>query len=434
METATTISHAASEALYARAVELMPGGVNSPVRAFRAVGGTPVFFRRALGSKLFDADGNQYTDFVSSWGAIIVGHADLVVVQAISQAAANGASFGAPHEGEVRLATEIVERMPWVERVRFVNSGTEATMAAIRVTRAATGRTMVLKFEGNYHGAVDSLLAKAGSGVATFSLPDSAGVPGSVAEMTVLARYNDLGHVAEQFEAHPDAIAAVLVEPVAGNMGLVPPDPGFLEGLRKLCTDHGGLLVMDEVMTGFRVAPGGACERYSIRPDLVCMGKVIGGGLPVGAYGGRRDLMELVAPIGPVYQAGTLSGNPLAMAAGYAAITQLQPEVYDRLEEVSSRLERGLKLAAEAAFVPAQVQRVGSMISVFFTEMPVRDFDDATTTDRELYARLFHALLKRGVYLPPSALEAWFLTAMHTEEDIDQTVDAFEDALREVKA
>jgi glutamate-1-semialdehyde 2,1-aminomutase len=434
METVDQISHAASEAMFAQAVDLMPGGVNSPVRAFRAVGGTPVFFRKALGSRLYDVDGNSYVDYVASWGAIILGHADLVVVQAISQTAANGTSFGAPHEGEVRLAREVTERMPSVERVRFVNSGTEATMAAIRLARAATGRTLVLKFGGNYHGAVDNLLAKAGSGVATLSMPDSAGVPAIVTGTTLIARYNDLAHVAQVLDSHPEQVAAVLVEPVAGNMGLVPPEPGFLEGLRKLCDEHGALLVVDEVMTGFRVAAGGACERFAIQPDLVCMGKVIGGGLPVGAYGGRRDLMEMVAPVGPVYQAGTLSGNPLAMAAGYAAVTQLVPDVYDRLEATGARLENGLKLATEAAGVPAQVQRVGSMISVFFTELPVRDFADATTTNRELYARLFHALLNRGVYLPPSSLESWFLTAMHTDEDIDLTVDAFEDALREVRS
>lgn len=423
-----------SERLYAEACQLMPGGVNSPVRAFRAVGGTPLYFARAAGARLIDADGNDYVDFVSSWGAIILGHAHPAVNEAIGRAAADGTSFGAPHEGEILLAQEVIHRMPGVERVRFVNSGTEASLAAIRLARAATGRTKIVKFEGNYHGAVDSLLAKAGSGVATFGLPDSAGVPKETTAGTLVARYNDLADVERLLTSHLGEVAAVLVEPVAGNMGLVPPTPEFLPGLRRLCDAHGALLVMDEVMTGFRVAPGGAAERYEVAGDIAVMGKVIGGGLPVGAYGGRRDLMELVAPLGPMYQAGTLSGNPLAMAAGYAALTNLTPEVYERLEGLGERLQKGLKLATETAGVEAQVQRIGSMISVFFTEMPVRDFADAQTTDKALFGRLFHALLNRGVYLPPSALEAWFINAAHTEEEIDRTVEAFEEALQEVRA
>jgi len=410
----------------------MPGGVNSPVRAFRAVGGTPLYFTKGLGSKLTDADGREYIDYVSSWGAIIHGHADPDINAAIAQAAGNGTSFGAPHEGEIRLAQEVIRRMPGLEMVRFVNSGTEASLAAIRLVRAATGRTKIVKFEGNYHGAVDSLLAKAGSGIATFGLPDSAGVPQETTKGTLLAKFNDLEAVAQILEANPGEVAAILVEPVAGNMGLVPPALDFLSGLRTLCDRHGALLVFDEVMTGFRVALGGAAARYGVQPDLYVMGKVIGGGLPVGAYGGRRELMELVAPIGPMYQAGTLSGNPLAMAAGYAALSKLNEDVYARLEILGSRLELGLRMAAEAVDVPAQVQRVGSMISVFFTDMPVSDFDDAMTTNKALFGRLFHALLSRGVYLPPSALEAWFLNAAHTESDIDQTVEAFEFALREV--
>lgn len=422
-----------SQELYAEACELMPGGVNSPVRAFRGVGGTPIYFSKAQGSRLIDADGRDYIDYVSSWGAIILGHAHPAVTEAVAKAAADGTSFGAPHEGEVRLAREVLDRKPVVERVRFVNSGTEAALAVVRLVRAATGRAKVIKFEGCYHGAIDPLLAKAGSGIATFGLPDSAGVPEATTQGTLLARYNDLEQVRRVFEANPDEVAAVLVEPVAGNMGLVPPAPEFLPGLRALCDEFGALLVLDEVMTGFRLDRGGASARFGVRPDLLMMGKVIGGGLPVGAYGGRRDLMEMVAPLGPVYQAGTLSGNPLAMAAGHAALSQLTDEAYGRLEGLGERLGRGLNLACEAAGVSAQVQRVGSMISVFFTEMPVRDFTDAGTTDRALFGKLFHALLARGVYLPPSALEAWFLTLAHTDEDIDRTVGAFEEALREVR-
>ena len=423
-----------SEALYKEACGLMPGGVNSPVRAFKAVGGTPVFFKRASGARLYDADNREYIDYVSSWGAILLGHADPRVIDAIGVAAANGTSFGAPHEGEVRLAREIINRVPAVERVRMVNSGTEATLATIRLVRAATGRNKILKFEGNYHGAVDSLLAKAGSGIATFGLPDSAGVPKSITHDTLLARYNDAIHVEAILSANRDEVGAVLVEPVAGNMGLVPPNPGFLEDLRRLCDEHGVLLVFDEVMTGFRVAKGGASERFNVKPDLVCMGKVIGGGLPVGAYGGRKDLMDLVAPLGPMYQAGTLSGNPLAMAAGYAALSNLDQEQYDLLEQLGSRLQAGLQHACNFESIPAHVQRVGSMISVFFTEQPVHDFDEANLTDKPLFGRLFHSMLDKGFYLPPSALEAWFFTTSHTEEDIDRTVQAFGESLQEVAA
>jgi len=421
-----------SESLYAEACNLMPGGVNSPVRAFKAVGGTPVFFKSAKGSRLFDTDGNEYIDYVSSWGAILLGHADPRVVGAISEAAGNGTSFGAPHEGEVRLAREIVDRVPAVERIRFVNSGTEATLATIRLVRAATGRNKIVKFEGNYHGAVDSLLAKAGSGIATFGLPDSAGVPNSITHDTLLARFNDADHVEAILAANSNEIAAVMVEPVAGNMGLVPPDPGFLLKLRELCDHHGVLLVFDEVMTGFRVAKGGASERYGIKPDVLCMGKVIGGGLPVGAYGGRKDLMDLVAPLGPMYQAGTLSGNPLAMAAGYAALSNLEESSYILLEQTGARLEAGLNQVFSAAGVPAQVQRIGSMISVFLTDEPVHNFDQASLTNKPLFGKLFHSMLDKGFYLPPSALEAWFLTTSHSNEDIDRTVEAFAASLKEV--
>ena len=421
-----------SEALFAEAKTLMPGGVNSPVRAFKAVGGTPVFFKSAKGAYLFDADDNRYVDYVSSWGAILLGHADPRVIQAISDAASHGTSFGAPHEGEVRLAKEILSRVPAVERIRFVNSGTEATLATIRLVRAATGRSKIIKFEGNYHGAVDSLLAKAGSGIATFGLPDSAGVPNTITQDTLLARYNDADNVKAILEANAGQVAAVMVEPVAGNMGLVPPDPGFLLTLRELCDHHGVLLVFDEVMTGFRVARGGASERFGIKPDLICMGKVIGGGLPVGAYGGREDLMNLVAPLGPMYQAGTLSGNPLAMAAGYAALSNADQSVYEHCEQIGARLEAGLNQVFGAAGVPAQVQRVGSMISVYFADEPVHNFDQANVSNKALFGKLFHAMLDKGFYLPPSALEAWFLTASHTNEDIDLTVEAFAQSLKEV--
>lgn len=425
-------SETKSELLYQRACKLMPGGVNSPVRAFRGVGGTPIFFDRAWGSKIYDVDGNEYIDYVCSWGAVILGHANEKIVKAVQEAAAKGTSFGAPHPGELALAEEIQERIPSVKGVRLVNSGSEATTAAIRVARAATGRNKIIKFEGNYHGAVDSLLARAGSGVATFGLPDTAGVPAAVAADTLVATYNDADSVRGILEANKDAVAAILVEPVAGNMGCVPPVPGFLESLRALATDQGALLIADEVMTGFRVARGGAWERFALKPDLLCMGKVIGGGLPVGAYGGRKDLMDLVAPVGPVYQAGTLSGNPLATAAGFAALKQLESDVYDSLESAGARLEKGLRQVFTSAGVTAQVQRVASMISVFFTDQKVNNFADANSTDREFFSKLFHALLKQGVYLPPSALEAWFFTAAHSDEDIDRTIEAFSSALTEI--
>ncbi len=411
----------------------MPGGVNSPVRAFRAVGGSPIYFDHAKGSRVFDVDGNAYIDYVCSWGAVLLGHADVRVNHAIALAAEKGTSYGAPHAGEILLAAEVRRRMPGLELVRFVNSGTEAALAAIRLARAATGRTKLIKFAGNYHGALDPLLAKAGSGIATFGLPDSAGVPPEVAATTLTATFNDIAGVRRLLEANAGQIAAVIVEPVAGNMGLVPPKSGFLADLSEACTAHGTLLILDEVMTGFRVARGGATERYGVRPDIIIMGKVIGGGLPVGAYGGRRELMELVAPLGPMYQAGTLSGNPLAMAAGFAALNALTDEAYDQLETMGNRLETGLVAALKSAGVPGQVQRVGSMISVFFTQQPVTDFDEAQTTDRTLFARLFHGLLQRGVYLPPSALESWFFSLAHTEADIDHTIRAFADVLVEAR-
>lgn len=423
-----------SEGLYAEACTLMPGGVNSPVRAFRAVGGSPVYFERAAGAHVYDADGNQYVDYVCSWGAVILGHADKSINAAIQHAAERGTSFGAPHAGEITLAKAVLERIPRLERIRFVNSGTEAAQAAIRLARAATGRNKIVKFEGNYHGALDPLLAKAGSGVATFGLPDSAGVPADVAAATLTSPYNDASALRNLLAQNRGEVAAVIVEPVAGNMGLVPPAETFLSELRSACSDSGALLIVDEVMTGFRVAPGGATQRFDLDPDLVIMGKVIGGGLPVGAYAGRRELMELVAPLGPMYQAGTLSGNPLAMAAGSAALAGMTAAAYAHLEFVGAKLESGLNSAFAGVGIPAQVQRVGSMISVFFTPEPVTNFTDAQATDRAFFARLFNDLLDRGVYLPPSALESWFISVAHTESVVDFTLEAFQASLKAVCA
>ncbi|MGC8783754.1 MAG: glutamate-1-semialdehyde 2,1-aminomutase [Armatimonadota bacterium] len=426
--------HERSNQLYAKAQQWMPAGVNSPVRAFRAVGGNPFYIRSAKGAVLTDVDGNRYIDYVCSWGALILGHSHPAVVKAIKQAAARGTSYGAPHEGEILLAEEIARAMPWVEMLRFVNSGTEATMSAIRLARAATGRPKILKFEGNYHGHADHLLAKAGSGVATFALPDSAGIPAELTRHTLVAPYNHPEAVEALFREAGEQIAAVIVEPIAGNMGVVLPAPGFLQTLRDLTNRYGSLLIFDEVITGFRVSRQGAAGLYGIVPDLVCLGKIIGGGLPVGAYGGRRDLMQMVAPLGPVYQAGTLSGNPLAMAAGLATLRELGEEVYSRLEELASALQQAVAESANRLGVPAQVNRAGSMLNIFFTECAVTDTASALTTDRQLYARLFHALLKRGVFLPPSALEAWFVSTAHTESHIERTAKAFHAALKEALA
>jgi len=418
-----------SELLLERARKLLPAGVNSPVRAFKAVGGDPFFVREASGATVTDADGNEYIDYVCSWGALILGHAHPAVVAAVREAAGRGMTYGAPHEGEVLLAERVATSMPAMEMMRFVNSGTEATMSALRLARGVTGRSKIVKFDGCYHGHADSLLAKAGSGVATFGLPDSAGVPPEMTAHTLVVPYNDLAATDETFRKSGPEIAAVIVEPVAGNMGVVPPAPGFLEGLRRIASEHGALLILDEVITGFRVGPGGATERYGVQSDLLCIGKIVGGGLPVGAYGGRRDLMEHVAPLGPVYQAGTLSGNPVAMAAGLATLNELHPETYDALERNAARLEAVLKQAVASAGVTAQTNRVGSMLSVFFNEEPVTDTAIAGRSDRKLYARVFHEMLSRGVSLAPSALEAWFIGTAHTEAQIDRTVEAFGESL-----
>ncbi|HEX2060449.1 MAG TPA: glutamate-1-semialdehyde 2,1-aminomutase, partial [Thermoanaerobaculia bacterium] len=386
-----------SESLFQRAQDVIPGGVNSPVRAFRGVGGAPLFIEMAQGSRIFDADNLQYIDCVGSWGPMILGHGHRYVVEAVKKAATRGFSYGAPTAGEIELAEMIVQAVPSMEMVRLVNSGTEATMSALRLARAATGRTKILKFEGGYHGHVDSLLVKAGSGGATFNVPDSAGVPAELTNLTLIARYNDLEDVRRQMS---DEVAAIIVEPVAGNMGCIPPQPGFLEGLRALCDEHGALLILDEVMTGFRVAYGGAQQRFDIRPDITTLGKIIGGGMPIGAYGASRKLMELVSPLGPMYQAGTLSGNPVAVAAGRATLSVLRnSSIYDDLEERSGEFEAGVRAAADKHNVPLTINRVGSMWTIFFTEGPVTDFESANKSNRDAFAKFFHLMLAEGVYL-----------------------------------
>ncbi|HZT30525.1 MAG TPA: glutamate-1-semialdehyde 2,1-aminomutase [Bryobacteraceae bacterium] len=417
------MNHVKSEAIFEKAQKLIPGGVNSPVRAYRSVGGNPPFISRGNGSRIWDIDGNEYVDYVGSWGPLLLGHRHPDILRALAGALEIGTSFGAPTEQEVELAEAICDALPSVEMVRLVNSGTEATMAAIRLARGFTGRDLAVKFEGCYHGHVDSLLVKAGSGIATLGIPDTQGVPKSFSDTTIALPFNSVDAVDAAFRAHGERIAAVIVEPVVGNMGCVPPAPGFLEALREITARHGSLLIFDEVMTGFRVAFGGAQKRYGIRPDLTTLGKVIGGGLPVGAYGGRADILRKVAPAGPVYQAGTLSGNPLAVAAGLAMLRHLKahPEIYTQLEE------RG---AALQAAVPKDitVNRVGSMFTFFFTGGPVTDYESAKRSDTARFGRFFRKMLERGIYLPPSQFEAAFLSAAHTEEDIRRTVDAAREA------
>ena len=420
-----------SESLFEAAQRVMPGGVNSPVRAFRGVGGSPFFVARAEGARIIDEDGRTYVDFLGSWGPLILGHAPPAVVEVLAETARKGTSYGAPTGQEVEMAERITRAVPSMEMVRLVSSGTEAAMSAIRLARGATGRDLIIKFDGCYHGHADSLLVKAGSGGATFGIPDSAGVPAALAALTLALPFNDLPAVGRAFETRRGEVAAVLVEPVAGNMGVVPPAPGFLAGLRDLCTRHGALLVFDEVITGFRVAYGGAQALYSVRPDLTCLGKIIGGGLPVGAYGGRRDLMSKVAPLGPVYQAGTLSGNPLAVAAGLATLRALEdPAVYDRLESLGARFARGISEAAKSAGIPVTVNRVGSMLTTFFTEGPVTDYASAKRADTARYARYFHGMLDRGVFLAPSQFEAAFVSLAHSERDLDLAAEACRDAMR----
>ena len=418
------MEHSKSRQLFNQAQQRIPGGVNSPARAFKSVGGDPVFVSRAEGARLWDADGNEYLDYVGSWGPMLLGHRRPEVIEALEQALADGTSFGAPTEREVEMAELISELVPSIEMVRLVNSGTEATMSALRVARAASGRDRVIKFAGCYHGHADAFLVQAGSGATTLGVPTSPGVSRAVAAGTLVARYNDLGSVDRLFRAHRNQVAALIVEPLAGNMGIVPPAAGFLEGLRTLCDRHGTILIFDEVISGFRVSPGGAQERFGVRPDLTCLGKIIGGGLPVGAYGGRQDLMEQVAPVGPVYQAGTLSGNPLAMTAGLWALSQLSPALYARLDRLGRRLATGLADAARGAGLDLQVNAYGSVLTPFFTARPVHDYQSATRADTSAYARFFRGMLTRGIYPPPSQFEAWFLSGAHTTRHIDQAIEA----------
>ena len=420
-----------SESLFEAAQRVMPGGVNSPVRAFRGVGGTPFFVAQAEGARITDVDGRAYVDFLGSWGPLILGHAPPAIVEALAERARKGTSYGAPTALEVEMAERITRAVPSMEMVRLVSSGTEAAMSAIRLARGVTGRDLIIKFDGCYHGHADSLLVRAGSGGATFGIPDSAGVPAALAALTLALPFNDLGAVSQAFEARRGQVAAVLVEPVAGNMGVVPPAAGFLAGLRDLCSRHGALLVFDEVITGFRVAYGGAQALYSVRPDLTCLGKIIGGGLPVGAYGGARDLMNRVAPLGPVYQAGTLSGNPLAVAAGLATLRALEdPTVYDRLEHLGARFASGISTAAAGAGISVAVNRVGSMLTAFFTDGPVTDYASAKRADTARYARFFHGMLERGVFLAPSQFEAAFVSLAHSERDLDVASEACRDAMK----
>jgi glutamate-1-semialdehyde 2,1-aminomutase len=413
------VDHTRSQQLFERARLSIPGGVNSPVRAYRGVGGTPPFIERGAGSHIFDADGNEYIDYIGSWGPLILGHRHPAVLDALNEAMSRGTSFGAPTEQEVELAETVREMVPSIEMVRLVNSGTEATMSALRVARGFTHRDLTLKFDGCYHGHVDSLLVKAGSGVATLGLPDSPGVPKGFSDTTLTAPYNDIEAVEETFRAHKDKIAAVIVEPVCGNMGCIPPNGGFLEALRRITAAHDSLLIFDEVMTGFRVAPGGAQQLYDIKPDLTTLGKVIGGGLPIAAYGGRRDIMSCVAPSGPIYQAGTLSGNPLAVSAGLAVLRHLkaQPRLYDQLNRSTGTL-------AACAPESISVNRAGSMMTWFFTDQAVTDSESAKLSDIKRFRMFFHAMLERGIYLPPSQYEALFVSTAHTEADIARTIDA----------
>jgi glutamate-1-semialdehyde 2,1-aminomutase len=425
------MADATSEQLFREAQALLPGGVNSPVRAFRAVGASPIFIERAEGAHLYGADGKQYLDFVGSWGPAILGHAEPNVVNAVCAAARKGLSFGAPTALEVRFAEVIHERYPSIEMLRCVSSGTEATMSALRVARGFTRRSMIVKFDGAYHGHSDALLVKAGSGAITFGHPDSAGVPEGMVATTATLPYNDVAALNALFEQRGSEIAAVIVEPVAGNMGCVAPAPGFLRGIVTLCQKHGALSVFDEVMTGSRVARGGAQERYGLKPDLTCLGKVVGGGMPLAVYGGRRDVMQLIAPLGPVYQAGTLSGNPLAVSAGLATLERLGPSEYERLEALGSRLELGLTRALRETGTRGVVQRVGSMVTLFFCQGPVRNFAEARTADTARFGRFHAGLLARGVYFPPSQFEAAFFSLAHSEADMDRAATAAREALVE---
>ncbi|MCP4589736.1 MAG: glutamate-1-semialdehyde 2,1-aminomutase [bacterium] len=435
MKTQTTEETSKSELAFKSASQVMPGGVSSPVRAFRGVGGTPRFIAKGKGACITDIDGNCYIDYVGSWGPLILGHADDRVVAAISKAAAKGCSFGAPTEAETQLAELIVSRVRSIEMVRFVNSGTEATMSAIRLARGHTGRAKIIKFEGCYHGHSDGLLVQAGSGAMTFGQPSSPGVPAGTTADTLVLPFNDLAAVETAMKQYGSELAALLVEPIGGNMGCVPPNNGYLQGLRRLCSEYGIVLIFDEVMTGFRVSAGCAQGLYDVHPDLTCLGKIVGGGLPMAAYGGRREIMQKVSPVGDVYQAGTLSGNPLAMAAGLATLRALAEDgVYESLEATSARLADGLESAAKQAGVPTVHARVGSMMCTFFHTEPVTDFASASRCNTQAYAAFFHAMLNRGVYLAPSQFECLFVSAAHSEEQIDQTIAASAEAFKAAAA
>jgi glutamate-1-semialdehyde 2,1-aminomutase len=423
---------AKSRTLFARASKILPGGVDSPVRAFRSVGGVPLFVSRAAGAVIHDVDGNRFIDYVMSWGPLIHGHAPPALVRAITAAARRGTSFGAPSPLEHELGERVRELMPALERVRFVSSGTEAAMSAVRVARAFTKKDKIIKFEGCYHGHADAFLVQAGSGALTLGVPTSPGVPAPVVADTLLARYNDLGSVDALLTANPGAIAAIIVEPIAGNIGVVPPAGGFLAGLRERCTRHGILLIFDEVISGFRASAGGAQGLFGVRPDLTCLGKIIGGGLPVGAYGGRADLMSMVAPSGPVYQAGTLSGNPVAMTAGLWALRHLKPTLYKNLSRRGAALAAGFADAARQAGVRLQVNAFGSLMTPFFTSRPVRDYQSALAADTTAYGVFFQGMLTRGVYPPPSQFEAWFLSAAHTDAQVKKTITAAQGAMKDV--
>lgn len=424
-----------SKDLFERAQLYIPGGVNSPVRAFSSVGGTPVFFREAMGSIMIDVEGKEYIDYIGSWGPMILGHSHPPVLEALKNAADKSTSFGAPTELETNIAELICGMVPGVEKVRMVNSGTEACMSAIRVARAFTNRDKFIKFEGCYHGHSDAFLIKAGSGAITLGVPNSPGVTSGTAKDTLLARYNDLAHVEEVLEANKEEVAAIIIEPVAGNMGCIPPVEGFLEGLRILSDKHNAVLIFDEVMTGFRLSSGGAHKLYNIQPDLVCLGKIIGGGLPVGAFGGKKEIMNMVAPLGPVYQAGTLSGNPLAMSCGYTLLKELkdQPVIFEELENKTAYLEQGMRTIFEKHDLSVCINRVGSMLSFHFNISEVTNFDDACAADAEYFKKVFHGMLKRGVYLAPSAFESLFISRTHTKELLDRTLTALDQTIIEIE-
>lgn len=429
------MTNAKSRQLFERAQQSIPGGVNSPVRAFKSVGGTPLFIQRAEGAYLYDVDGNRYIDYINSWGPMILGHAYEPVVKAIREKVADSTSFGAPTELEIQVAELIVKMVPNIDMVRMVNSGTEACMSAIRLARGFTGKNKIIKFEGNYHGHADSFLVNAGSGVATLEIQQVPGVTNSVAQDTLTAPYNNLSAVEQLVAAHKGTIAAIIVEPVAGNMGCIPPQPGFLEGLQQLCESEGIVFILDEVMTGFRLAPGGAQELFNIKADLVTFGKIIGGGLPVGAFAGKKEIMEWVAPVGKVYQAGTLSGNPIAMIAGYTLLQTLynNRSIYEELRKKTQSLADGLNIAFGQAGVVHQINTIGSMLSVHFTEYPVTDFTAAAAANNELFKLFFHRMLERGVYLPPSAFESWFISQALSPADLDHTIEAAKTAIKEAK-